>query len=65
MKQNVGLKEKNAENKNIENVIIWLTEPLLGKELEERRLGGWCEMVASLSVVSPVEFCTGGYEDRT
>jgi hypothetical protein len=34
----------------------------------KRRLGGWCEMVASLGVVSchlRVELCTGGREDRT
>jgi hypothetical protein len=33
----------------------------------KRRLGGWCEMAASLGVSCQlrVEFCTGGCEDRT
>jgi hypothetical protein len=31
----------------------------------KRRSWGWCEMIASLGVVSWQEFCTGGYDRRT
>jgi hypothetical protein len=43
----------------VTQVVVQLVE----SQPVKRRLG-WCEMAASLTVVSPVEFYTGGSEDR-
>jgi hypothetical protein len=42
------------------------TTQLFESQPVKRRLGGWCEMAASLGVSQlRVEFCMGGCEDRT